>query len=126
MPANPEDYIHRIGRTGRAGATGEAISLLAPEDRDKLSAIERLIKRKLSVQVAPPVASHTRPERRERSQRAERPHRFERSRPAADPLFSRPYQPSPESSAPSPQESSDKKPQKQIAALFLPPAKQDV
>ena len=36
--------MHRIGRTGRAGATGEAISLVGPEDRPLLSAIERLIR----------------------------------------------------------------------------------
>jgi len=47
IPNSPEDYVHRIGRTGRAGLTGEAISLVAPEDAEALAAIERLIKRKL-------------------------------------------------------------------------------
>ena len=47
VPHSPEDYIHRIGRTGRAGLTGEAISLVSPEDADAISAIERLIKRPL-------------------------------------------------------------------------------
>src|SRR6478672_1137474 len=45
LPHVPEDYVHRIGRTGRAGATGEAISLVAPEDRPLLAAIEKLINR---------------------------------------------------------------------------------
>jgi len=45
LPHVPEDYIHRIGRTGRAGATGEAISLVSSEERKQLRDIERLIKR---------------------------------------------------------------------------------
>jgi len=47
IPHSPEDYIHRIGRTGRAGLTGEAISLVAPEDMEALAAIEKLINKKL-------------------------------------------------------------------------------
>jgi superfamily II DNA/RNA helicase len=43
VPWQPDDYIHRIGRTGRAGATGIAITLAAKEDADKLEAIEKLI-----------------------------------------------------------------------------------
>jgi ATP-dependent RNA helicase RhlE len=49
MPHVPEDYVHRIGRTGRAGATGEALSLVCAEDRPLLGAIERLINRKIEV-----------------------------------------------------------------------------
>jgi ATP-dependent RNA helicase RhlE len=45
----PEDYIHRIGRTGRAGAEGEAISFCAPEEEKMLAEIEKLLKRKISV-----------------------------------------------------------------------------
>jgi ATP-dependent RNA helicase RhlE len=47
IPHSPEDYVHRIGRTGRAGLTGEAISLVAPEDLEALAAIEKLINKKL-------------------------------------------------------------------------------
>ena len=47
IPHSPEDYVHRIGRTGRAGLTGEAISLVAPEDAEALAAIEKLINKKL-------------------------------------------------------------------------------
>ena len=47
IPHVPEDYIHRIGRTGRAGATGEAISLVAPEEEKYLADIERLLKKKI-------------------------------------------------------------------------------
>lgn len=45
LPSVPEDYIHRIGRTGRAGATGKAFSLVSPDAEDALKAIEKLIKK---------------------------------------------------------------------------------
>ena len=44
LPHSPEDYIHRIGRTGRAGAQGEAIALYTPDEERYLQQIERLIK----------------------------------------------------------------------------------
>ena len=50
MPEDPESYIHRIGRTGRAGADGVAISFCLPEERAELRAIERLIGKQLSVE----------------------------------------------------------------------------
>lgn len=43
LPPEPETYIHRIGRTGRAGSRGIAISLCCPEEKDRLEEIERLI-----------------------------------------------------------------------------------
>jgi ATP-dependent RNA helicase RhlE len=43
LPHVPEDYIHRIGRTARAGRQGDAIALAAPEERAQLAAIERLV-----------------------------------------------------------------------------------
>ena len=49
LPHVPEDYVHRIGRTGRAGSTGEALSLVCAEDRPLLGAIERLINKKIEV-----------------------------------------------------------------------------
>ncbi len=52
LPHVPEDYVHRIGRTGRAGATGEALSLVGAEDRPLLQAIERLINKKVEVRSA--------------------------------------------------------------------------
>ena len=45
LPDAPEDYVHRIGRTARAGGSGNAISLVSPKERKKLAAIEQLIKR---------------------------------------------------------------------------------
>ena len=47
LPNVPEDYVHRIGRTGRAGATGEAVSLVCVDEHIMLRDIERLIKRDL-------------------------------------------------------------------------------
>ncbi|MDT8399484.1 MAG: DEAD/DEAH box helicase [Pseudomonadales bacterium] len=47
MPHVPEDYVHRIGRTGRAGASGQAISLVSEDENRQLRDIERLIKRKI-------------------------------------------------------------------------------
>jgi ATP-dependent RNA helicase RhlE len=47
LPNVPEDYVHRIGRTGRAGAAGHAISLVDKEEANLLTAIERLIKRRI-------------------------------------------------------------------------------
>ncbi len=43
LPQCPEDYIHRVGRTGRAGASGEAVCLITPADAEKWDAIQRLI-----------------------------------------------------------------------------------
>ena len=47
LPNVPHDYVHRIGRTGRAGATGEAISLVCVDEHEFLRDIEKLIKRSL-------------------------------------------------------------------------------
>ncbi len=44
LPWNPQDYIHRIGRTGRAGATGEAISLVTIDEADLLRGVQRLLR----------------------------------------------------------------------------------
>ena len=44
LPNVPEDYVHRIGRTGRAGATGQAVSLVSADEYKQLNDIERLIK----------------------------------------------------------------------------------
>ena len=44
LPWNPQDYIHRIGRTGRAGATGEAISLVCIDEADLLRGVQRMLK----------------------------------------------------------------------------------
>ena len=50
LPNNPEDYIHRIGRTGRAGAKGYAISLVSPEEKKLLAGIEKLLQKKITIE----------------------------------------------------------------------------
>ena len=51
LPNVPEDYVHRIGRTGRAGSTGQAVSLVCVDERGLLRDIERFIKREIAVEV---------------------------------------------------------------------------
>jgi len=51
LPNVPEDYVHRIGRTGRAGATGQAVSLVSADEFQQLSDIERLIKQLLTREI---------------------------------------------------------------------------
>ena len=155
MPHSPEDYVHRIGRTGRAGLTGEAISLMAPEDHESFAAIERLIKKHIERVLVPGFQPNTgtvatlmggdsaraprrsremdkeQPRRgrdrgREREQQPReqpRPPRREPSRPAADPIFSKPYEPSspqPVQTAaePQPENSHGKRRRPQVAALL--------
>jgi superfamily II DNA/RNA helicase len=63
LPMVAEDYIHRIGRTGRAQASGTAISLVAPDDRSKLSQIERVTGRRLERGVVVGLEPNVRPSR---------------------------------------------------------------
>ncbi len=110
LPTHAEDYVHRIGRTGRAGASGEAISLVDEEDGKRLEDIEKLLNRKFPREtVAVKEGYH----------RAGRPRAAPQPAPEDD-WFSRPYEPSHaaqepgEPSAPA----ATRKPQKQVAALF--------
>ena len=48
-PWHPDDYVHRVGRTGRAGATGRAFTLIAPEDAEAIANVEKLTGGKLTV-----------------------------------------------------------------------------
>ena len=115
VPFNTEDYIHRIGRTGRAGATGVAIMLMTGADERGVVAIEKLTKQKFT----PASAQFERRERRDRGERGERGERsadraprrerddrFARGhapRPAApvDEFFTKPYEPGTPEPAPS-------------------------
>jgi len=51
LPFDPEDYVHRIGRTGRAGALGEAISFVAPDEMEKLTLVRKLTKAALAIEI---------------------------------------------------------------------------
>ncbi|MGC4060072.1 MAG: DEAD/DEAH box helicase [Aquabacterium sp.] len=64
LPNVPEDYVHRIGRTGRAGADGEAVSLVCVDEDGFLADIEKLIKRSIPREVVPGFEPdpHARPE----------------------------------------------------------------
>ncbi len=64
LPNVPEDYVHRIGRTGRAGCEGEALSLVCPDEELFLRDIEKLVKRQLERETVPgfEVPSTERPE----------------------------------------------------------------
>ena len=53
LPENPEDYVHRIGRTGRAGMKGKAVSFALPNQGDKVRAIERLTRLYLPISKLP-------------------------------------------------------------------------
>jgi ATP-dependent RNA helicase RhlE len=53
LPNVPEDYVHRIGRTGRAGSPGHAVSLVSPDEQTFLRDIERLMKRSLPREIVP-------------------------------------------------------------------------
>ena len=106
LPYNAEDYVHRIGRTGRAGAKGDAISLHTDQDERLLVDIEKLIKQKivrlnLAGFVAVSVQQAERPRHaRDRSERigTDRPEKsgrsFQSPREKIDPWFLKPYEPS--------------------------------
>lgn len=58
LPRSPKDYVHRIGRTGRAEATGEAISLVTPEEEHHFKVILKKMKRRVSLQPTEEVDLH--------------------------------------------------------------------
>jgi superfamily II DNA/RNA helicase len=96
VPFNAEDYVHRIGRTGRAGASGLAVTLVTRDDARLTGEIEKLIRRKLDIEVFELEDDRPRrPRRREDDQVTETrvaPRRSTASAPA-DPLFDNPYEP---------------------------------
>ena len=134
IPSAPEDYVHRIGRTGRAGASGKAISLVSPEEEKYLKEIEKLIKTEIPKETAVcrmlPEIVQGLSERRaanianaamyQRGGQAERNH----TRPAApkkpshDPWFDKPYEPSSSAMPAKQPEQPANKPKKPVAAIF--------
>ena len=140
VPHSPEDYVHRIGRTGRAGLTGEAISLVAPQDHDAIGAIERLIKKRIERVLVPSFQGSgesvaalmgDEPRRgreagrengRERGRDRGRPQHASTPKKGSDPIFSAPYEPGaapkPEPAKTEPQQPSSKRREPQVAALL--------
>jgi ATP-dependent RNA helicase RhlE len=142
IPHSPEDYVHRIGRTGRAGLTGEAISLVSPEDAEALAAIEKLINKKLervlvagfqpSVgAVATMMGGERRREARPQPRHQQQSHSKPQPRPQhasprpqskpSDPIFSKPYEPGTAPAQPKPLEPAPahaKRRERPVAALL--------
>jgi len=84
LPYNAEDFIHRIGRTGRAGSTGDAIALVDASEKRLLDDIEKLMKRKLDIKPLPEgTPSYAKP-----------PTGSPAPAKGADPFFYKPYEPS--------------------------------
>ena len=73
LPHTPEDYVHRIGRTGRAGMTGEAISLVSPDEMEYLVNIEKLLKRPIPRVPTPDLGEQKRAGRSSSSERSRTP-----------------------------------------------------
>ncbi|MBP8711155.1 MAG: DEAD/DEAH box helicase [Comamonas sp.] len=113
VPFNAEDYVHRIGRTGRAGASGLAVTLVAPSDSRLVADIEKLIKTRITVETLAMPSARARQRSDAGESRSERPSghqearnngtsHFASSRPVrgarpvraapADPFFDRPYE----------------------------------
>jgi len=131
LPHAPEDYVHRIGRTGRAGAEGDAISLFAPDEEKYLIDIEKLIKKDITRVAAKgfePAASepafHAGGHER-RHGRFDRDHssRQQKNKVQVDPWFLKPYEPSAvpaaSSEAPKPAASASSSAKKPAVAALL-------
>ena len=114
IPSAPEDYVHRIGRTGRAGASGVAISLVCEDEEKYLAEIEKLIKRSIDKETADikvDIKTHARKANShagrghahsstglESNKKYESKPRQRARKPAADPWFDKPYEPTKTSS----------------------------
>ena len=140
VPYNAEDYVHRIGRTGRAGASGLAVTLVSRDDSRLVGEIEKLIKKKIDIE---PLELDD-----ERPPRFERPHRrpdddgaraesrrgggrsayAPQQAVSSDPFFDKPYEPSASADKPAWEKaaaapvvrglSPNIKPKRRVAALF--------
>ncbi len=119
LPMHAEDYIHRIGRTGRAGASGEAVSLVDEKEERKLADIEKLLNRKFPREQAV-VAAATAQGAYHKPYKPSPPRNHKPAK--ADDWFSKPYEPSTGTKPveESPAAPAPNRPQKQQAALFKP------
>jgi superfamily II DNA/RNA helicase len=93
LPYNAEDFIHRIGRTGRAGSTGDAIALVDASEKRLLDDIEKLMKRKLDIKPLP--EGMAAPSRAPSSSSSSSSSPYSSAAPAkiSDPFFYKPYEP---------------------------------
>jgi len=119
IPSAPEDYVHRIGRTGRAGALGVAISFVSDDEEKYLVEIEKLIKR----QIPKETIALDRPSQRSRpatgtksSYQDNAPIKRPAKTKCSDPWFDKPYEPSAEKTPVINRVSTGKK--KPVAALL--------
>ncbi len=136
VPFNAEDYVHRIGRTGRAGASGLAVTLVTRDDARLMADIEKLIKKKVELEAlelddGPPPRREPRERFRRDSSADDAPRSASRSsytppRPPHDPFFDKPYEAAADARpswdnpvAPAKRAvSANIKPKKKVAALF--------
>jgi ATP-dependent RNA helicase RhlE len=145
IPFNAEDYVHRIGRTGRAGASGLAISFVSKSDARLMADIEKLLKKKIEVE--PIEFEEDKPRgrfnsgrrawgdedeargedrREDRRESYRQPMPRQSARPSADPFFDKPYESSTAaepasweaSQSATSKQSANIKPKKKVAALF--------
>jgi len=129
LPYNAEDYVHRIGRTGRAGASGEAIAFYTPTEEKLLLEIEKLIKQTvlrgtLDVPRDLIVRSHTR-SRGDSTRHGAREDRARRSQPRdaapqqpLDDFFTKPYEPAATTPATSESDTPLTTPKRKLAVLL--------
>jgi ATP-dependent RNA helicase RhlE len=85
IPADPDTYVHRIGRTGRAGASGRAITFVTSEDHEALRDIEKRIQRRIPVLGDAPAPAASRPEEEESRGRKAQPRTPKASKPSSPP-----------------------------------------
>jgi ATP-dependent RNA helicase RhlE len=111
FPMHAEDYVHRIGRTGRAQAIGDAISFVTPEDQKELRALERFIGRGLVRKQAedfdytdrqPQPAAHPQPRPQQQQRQPQRPPQPQGGRGQGQPRQARGNQPGREANRPLP------------------------
>ena len=120
IPHAAEDYVHRIGRTGRAGASGTAISLVSPDEERYLQDIEKLINKEIKRETLPALAK---PQRPPRAEQQEHHREFHKPQPQKhDQWFDKPYVPNIAHSVPASEpKEPESKPKAQIPALFRRP-----
>ncbi|HRW58983.1 MAG TPA: C-terminal helicase domain-containing protein, partial [Chlamydiales bacterium] len=88
LPQNPEDYVHRIGRTGRAGANGTALSFASNRDKEMVRRIEKFTEQSFVVHEIEGLA----PQKKQKSSRSSKSSKFSRSSRSSRPDFNKRFQ----------------------------------